>query len=386
MTAVISRHSVTAQLNNGENVKGISGSFTVDEGWSPYVQATLVCKTPASLVGVDPRGAARVLLRVGQTFGDSPKVSALTALFAGPAKRVSGVTAAWVGKSIAQITAMFFIPFNGFGIRASTRRFANLGLRRRSIDRLADTVTLTLASDEALLQDYALVGGATFTPQIVSVEYPFVDLRSTVMSVLELIGTMLHTSGPIFTANIDPETSKWSPGQSAWDYLAPLVQKAGGRLWCDEQRRWFLTQANLTTPGLVPLSYANTAVDIRDEINRDGDWCDAVVVIYKWSVPLNGGGVQQFVQYDTAAISSPTRVRTFTYEDTIFPGTGAAQQILTRALSLGRSLEVSALSDYTLSPGQATTVTTLPGDVTAVVVTAVTFNWPANEMSIKTRT
>lgn len=108
---MISAHTYTLTLpTRATPIPLRSGSITVDGNGAPYINADLNIPLPATAVLglLDPRQAKRGILAVEQS--------------------------------------------TAFG--KVTRSF-NLGLRRRRINHRAATCTLTLASDEALLQDYA---------------------------------------------------------------------------------------------------------------------------------------------------------------------------------------------------------------------------------------
>ncbi|SMQ73456.1 hypothetical protein [Agreia sp. VKM Ac-1783] len=124
----LSIHTYSAKLTTPDaplSIKG--GSITLDEGWSPYVRGTITIAIPAlaTLARLDPRTNPRLSVSAGCTFQ-------------------------WNG-----------VDLNGFYLPPTSRTF-NVVLRERTVDHVAGEVTLTLASDEALLQDYALVATAPF--------------------------------------------------------------------------------------------------------------------------------------------------------------------------------------------------------------------------------
>lgn len=94
------------------------GAAALDEGWSPYVQCDLTVTTPPPemLDRLDPR--------------DSPRVT---------------------------VEASAYAVAPGQTVETSTRTL-DLLLRARTIDHNAGTTALTLAGDDATLQDYKLIG------------------------------------------------------------------------------------------------------------------------------------------------------------------------------------------------------------------------------------
>lgn len=366
----ISAHTIEAYI--GTTVLPIiDASITLDEGWSPYVQASLTTPFNASLLtALDPRNTVRVKIYVQQSYGVSELLSALSATFG--SGTIATVTAAWTGDTLADISEAYFTPYNVSGVNYNYRRSFDLTLRARSIDPANSTITLELSSDEALLQDYALVSTIPYVPT-------FFNVREIVSETLNRIGRVLTPGAADGT--IAPDAAEWLPGQTAWEYLQPLVQSVGLRLYADEKRRFYLIPDLTTNPGLVELEATDTIKNASDTISRDDDlWFDAVVITYKW---VNSLGETELA-YDIAANDPFSKVVHFEYE-TAYPGAGAAQAILDRAQNRGRTNDVQAVSDYRVTPSTACTITLTDLPLQAGYVSAVTWNYPNDEMTVKTR-
>lgn len=151
-----STHVYTAALIGAPDVplsvKG--GRLTLDEGRAPHVQGTLdiALPTESTLTALDPRAGARV-------------------------------------RVVANATYPTF----------STTRTFNMGLRSRPIQHRDATVTLALASDEALLDDYATLADDA-TPFTLSA-----SLRAVINYVLgEVIPGASLTATPAGDANVTP--------------------------------------------------------------------------------------------------------------------------------------------------------------------------------------
>ncbi|WP_025159368.1 hypothetical protein [Leifsonia aquatica] len=370
----IDQHTFSASVNvTGGTLAPESARITLDEGWSPYIQAEVTCAAPAGAVleRIDPREDVRASLVLRRDFGGSDPASVLSAQFAG--KKASAVTTAWAGLHARDVTAAHFYPWNDFGVRLPTTRTMNLSVRSRRRGHRDGTLVLTLASDEALLQDYKLVDTQPYTPTLSSV-------RAVVQAVLGRIGRALVPGTADGT--IDAAASIWKPGVSGWDYLAPLVQQAALRLWCDEFGLFHLDAgAVATATGSLALSYTGTVTAAEDSIDRDtDDWYDAVIITYSWTDAL---GVQQ-TAYDAATTPGYSRALALEY-DTPYPGPGAAQAVLNRAIGRGRVLSPTAVSDYAATPGQPVTITLDDTPIQTGYVSSVVFEWPADEMTVKTR-
>lgn len=143
------------------------------------------------------------------------------------------------------------------------------------------------------------------------------------------------------------------PGVKDWDFLRPILQASGLRLFCDEQRVWRLVNPTTYLPaGTLTLSDPKRG---SDRISREsGDWVNAVVVKYTW---IDDDGLQQ-VAYD-AAYSGLGDVLLLVENNSRYPGPGAAAVILARYTGRGRVQDITALPELAATPGMALS-TTLP--------------------------
>jgi hypothetical protein len=366
----ISLHTIEALV--GDTVIPVKdASITIDEGWSPYVQGRFTAPLQASLLAsLDPRNKARVKFYVNQKYGLSEKLSVLSATFGGGT--IATVTAAWTGDTLADISAAYFTPYNVSGVNYNYRRGFDLTLRSRTINIRANEMSFEVSSDEALLQDYALVSELPYTPT-------FFNVRSIVQYVLLQIGAVLQPG--IIDGTVEPDAAIWEPGQTAWDYVTPLLSATGLRLYNDEKRRWYLIDDTYTVPGTVELEATGTITEATDTISRDdNEWYDAVVITYTFVNDLG----ETIKAYDTASVEGYSKVLHLEYESA-FPGAGAAQRILDRAITRGRVNGVEAVSDYRVTPAQAYTLELTGFPIQDGYISAVQWDYPANEMTITTR-
>jgi len=211
---------ITATLD-GDPLEIIRAQVSLDDSWSPYVQATLTVK---GHLPIDPEdGAPRVVCT---------------------------------------------------GTQAGHTRTFDLAIdRRRNND--DGTATLELCSDEIRLHRYKRVAYTAYTPSTNS-------LRTLVQETLtEVLPGATLEAGP--DAAIAPADLVWSPGQSAKDFIWPSIEKAGLRLWCDESRDWHLDESPMILPGSIEVDYdGDTLVNYADDIDLN-DRYDAVVITYKWT-------------------------------------------------------------------------------------------------------
>lgn len=369
---MISRHEYLLEIiGAGHQVSPVSGTVTLDESWSPYVQASLTIPLPNDpdvLNALDPRTGSRVRITLAQRFGGSEPLSVLSEQFAG--MTLADVSAAWDGLNLSGISGQYGRPYNAFGTRPSTNRRLFLGVRDRNVRYSSATVDLQLASDEARLMDLANLDRTPRAPEGVTV-------RGCVQLVLDAIGAVL-TPG---TDDGVPEADavSWMPGQTAWDYVDAIVKAAGLRLWCDEAGRWLLTQPLAPTEGALAIS-GSSVTELEEDVSRDEGWFDSVVVIYRWR---DSGGVER-ERYDIASLPNASRTYTVEYNRP-WPGDGAAAAILARARGRGRIMAASGVSNYDATTGQALTVSTAYAPIQTGLTTRVEWDLATDEMQVRSR-
>lgn len=181
----------------------------------------------------------------------------------------------------------------------------------------------------------------------------------------------------------DPESLVWQAGQSAMDFLMPIVQSVGLRLVCDETRTWTLRDENYTAPGLVDIRYGVNMIDADDTISRNSDtWFDGMVCTYRWTAP--NGTAQKRI--DAFALSAnPTRVVSLERE-TAYPGKGLAEYAVRRAQGRGREVSGVMVSDWSARPEQSVQII-LPSQLPQTGITErVRFDLDRDRVEVTART
>lgn len=178
----------------------------------------------------------------------------------------------------------------------------------------------------------------------------------------------------------DPDLFVWGPGVSAWEFLQPFTASTSTRLFCDEQRKWWLIEpGEYSVPGVVTISPDNTTEG--SDLIELGDpdiYCTGVVVVYSWT---DSKGVER-TRRDTAGSPGLVLVQEINRP---YPGPGVAAWMLNRRTGQGRLQEVTALVDWTTTPAMQVSVT-LPGTLDQVgQVEAVEWGFTDGLMAITTR-
>lgn len=341
----------------------VEGTVALDESWAPYASASLTLPLPDKdvLARLDPRAKARIRITTHQSFGTSQPLSAFNGATLG------ALSTRYAGQTLLGISTDHGTGYNPEGVRPPTSRVLDLCVRSRIVDRVQSTVTLYATSDEGLLMDFApdtaRTSGAT--------------VRGAVNLALSSIGAVLQPGTS--DGSVDSEATVWEPGVSGWDFTSPLVDAAGLRLFCDEQRRWWLVEPLQASDAALYLS-AENLTQAEDMISRDEGWFDAVTVKYTW---VDAAGLQ-VVRYDVAAPNGYSKMETVTL-DRKWPGSGAAAAMLARARGRGQITSAEAVSNYDSEPGAFLRLS-LPGSaVQTGVVSRVEWRLGSDDMTVQSR-
>lgn len=329
---MISAHEYTLHVA-GHTLPISGGWVTLDETWSPYIQAEVTISLPPAdvLRSLDPRREGRALVTLAARYGAPAPVADLTALFGG--QPLSAITEEWSGLPLRAITASLSEPYNASGHRDTSWRRLDLGVIGRRIDRRAATVTLELSSDEVLLQDYRPMT-ATLPPSL--------SVRTCVATALARIGATLTPGAADGT--VEADAVLWEVGTTAWDYAHSLVDAVGLRLWCDAERRWHLDQP--LDPSTSPSVYVvrmESAHELDETLSRE-PWATGVIVSYTWDGPDG----DRLTVHDTAGSGSCI------YQHEVrrpYPGPGAAAAILARMRARGSLVTARQTATYDVAPG-----------------------------------
>lgn len=405
-----------AYLTTASGVRVYPENITVslDEARAPYAEATIVVDRDAiPLTDLDPRQGDRLQIHLQQDFGDLIYNSEITADFGGD---VSNITAGVVPMVVDTFTRRYARPWNifeaglplstltalyggsvaamsvaglvdvwriskvlhstgSFNPAPSTIFDGNLGIRNVVEDYVNQTVTIELASDEALAQDRYGYGA--------DVPFFFSTLRAAVefMLIYADVGSYgagkLDPAGGDFTLSTTYTVENYfaNIGKNLWDDLLALVQSCGFTLYCDENRLWHLESTTVTS-GTLELKDNDNITAFRRVLARDQLWYSNVNIEYATEVDQ---------AYDPA---TPMGARRYLYLDRKESSTievDGALSILQRTKSRGESYEVEAINNFSARPRQTITtdVTGLP--LMSGVVQSVAWELPSARMSIELR-
>lgn len=175
----------------------------------------------------------------------------------------------------------------------------------------------------------------------------------------------------------------WKAGDSAIDFINPVVQAFRRRLVCDENRVWTLRDETHVAPGSLSIRHAINLIDGDDVISRDsGLWFDAAVVRYSW---IDASGNARTAT-DSYALNTPyTRLVTLERSGA-YPGPGFAEYVVRRAQGRGRELRLTTVADWSARAEQPFTAVLEGAPIQVGRTSRVDFDLSIDEMTVTTRT
>jgi hypothetical protein len=407
---VLSDHYAVITLPNGDSVEPISVNVTVDETWAPYVQASVVVPTNLITDNIDPRIGARIKLRLQQDFGDLIFLYELTNDFGGS---VSAVTAAYSPVTLLEITRTYSKPWNifepsrpisyitgiyggdvsditaaglttvwkmtkfiqdegSFNVQPSTIFESDLGVRSINYNYLSKEATIQLSSDEAQAQDVHGYGD--------DVMVTYYTLRDLINEALNFIGTELEpgAADQAFPLGYNLEKYEVNVPNTLWDFIETITTASGLKVYCDELRRWYLIE-DTAIIGDLELNDLDNITAFDKTLSRENLWYNEAVIQYE--DPVLGTIFDKYYQPGTGNTRTLYKLK----EYMVFPGNGAAQSIVQRALTRGETYTVEAIANFDARPRQTLSVD-ITGETTKTgIVQSITWTLPSARMSVDIR-
>ena len=315
-------------------------SLDFDETRSPRVQARVECVLPETwddLERLDPLAGVRVELDVGY-------------------RRPGG------DQDVATIV--------------------DLGLRRRNVDWASGTVTLTLASDEALVNDASPVAVGSLSA------------ASTAAGVQTLLEQAISPA-PNYTATVAGDAAvSVEAVTDRWGTMQDLADRRELALFDDGLRNWFLRPVPVLAgapAATLAVGKGGTVLAPEADLARD-DWFNYVCLRYRWRNTAGADQVVTATAYTSSglyAITGDAGKRILLDERNVptkqLDANAAARAVLARQLSRARSFTFSAIAAYWLRPGSTVRVTLPGGKPESHLVSRVAFSPIAGTMTVSTR-
>lgn len=214
-------------------------------------------------------------------------------------------------------------------------------------DLLADTVTLDVASDEALIIDW---GERTSASTFAGVDYPLVtDIAEQVLQLTYGypigIGVIGVPPGPPSAQN-----RVVAPGETYWDYLTALVGSVGKDLWWSwDGAVYFHNRGTPIGTSMYVVPPVDQLLSCNVEHSREGDYADHVIT--EWTI---GEPTYSIVTPPGSGTSVTVQNYAFGRADAVNGGAGGGSRA--RQKSVTAAVSSSALAPVSLRDSMAETL------------------------------
>lgn len=183
-----------------------------------------------------------------------------------------------------------------------------------------------------------------------------------------------------------PEMLLWRRGQTARDFLKPILETYGLRLFCGTNRafqavrRDYVLSALPVTTADISNVYTASEPSSIDAQHPDGSplWADAVSIRYTW---LDTDGVQQ-ERFDVAAPAGYTRLYSLELTNTPYPGPGQASYLRDRFMLRRAEFAFDRRLDFFATPGYRSRVDLSDGTLLIGYVDRASMDFFTGRMSV----
>lgn len=340
---------LTWEMRYGTTVlTALSGNITIDDQNIPAIVAQAVVPyDPAVFDAIDPRQTPvpRVTLSGRFTRWASRSVADLSAhLVANDVATVADLSSLWAGKSVSDITAQFGNPLDATagGNTVPDTMVMNLHVREISHDYL--TMTVSMASDEALLLDWAgsSIWDLSDLSELLQSFNQNVTSSYVNIALITVLGYMLDPSpydDEFVSAGFEFDLLA-TLAMNAWEIARPALEDGDLKLRVNPSGIGFSLQRPENSIKAVqgidsPWSHLFLPEDVlsaRPVRSRTGDWYDSAM--------LTEDGVGGGFGYPS------NQVHTRTYIEKFPAGSGLtdswAENIVRRSVNRGELIEITA--------------------------------------------
>ena len=212
--------------------------------------------------------------------------------------------------------------------------------------------------------------------------------RSALTSLRDIINYVLSTSIGALT-QLEPGAADytyspayeffWRPNQTGWDILNALVTAAGLVLFCDEAGNWYLNTAG-SVSGDLYLKDDDNITMLSSRIDRNsGTFFDYAVVEYSYP-----GEVNSFQTFGISGFDI-SKDAYFYRENVQNPGGNAAQALVLRGMTRGKTYSVEAINNFDARPRQTMTIDVTDEPVKTAIIQSISWALPSARMSVDIR-
>jgi hypothetical protein len=185
-----------------------------------------------------------------------------------------------------------------------------------------------------------------------------------------------------------PENLLWSSGVSGYDFVKPILDAVGLRLFLRQDGVWCLADNGYTVPGQLAIQYGSNLYEGSEllsigETDADGFPmnADAVILRYSWTDAITGA---ERSATDTATTASYKRPWVQDI-DLPFPGPGQAKFLLQRLQARRYRIDASVRPDWTARPGMTALISLANRPAQTGYVQALEFDVARGVMDVTTK-
>lgn len=268
-----------------------AGNLNIDDQNVPAITTSFGVPYDAALFDqIDPQAAPppRVMLTGRFTQWASKDVSDVTAyLIQNGITTVATLSTLWAGKTVADITAMFGTPLDAAVGGNLTPQVMSLDMHVREISHDYATMTLSLASDEALLMDWAPTSPEDMdtindnrvwsTTQQNEARYWVDPVLATILS--RALDPNVYASKLLSVDNAF--VVDWTTWDTGWNLIRPVLEDTDLKLRINRDGVGFSLQLpENEIPGKLwyPVFTEAEVLTARLVRSRSGDWYDSALV------------------------------------------------------------------------------------------------------------
>ena len=363
-----------------------TGSISIDDQNVPAITATIVVPRDDSFLAlIDPRQTVppRVQLIGSLSHWHSTPISRLSDYAARHGGTLASLSAAWTGLQVRDVSALFGTPLYQLAPDAPESMSLDLHVRDVSYDDWE--MVVSLASDEALLMDWAPTSGQDLIA--ISDEMGGGDPQKVATWVNPFLSVVLGytlTPGPYDgSALSDTYTNilDWSRWSSAWDMFRPAIEDTDLKLRVRPSGRGFTLERPenpINSPADHSWLFSDAdVISVRHARSRTGDWYDSTLLT---TSEMAGGTT---VGYPSPGRHSRTYVEIV--PDTFKPTLSMAQNIATRSANRGQFIDIVAPIQLGVFMRDEFTYVRVIGEGTPEqwIVKSVTYDFAAGTMNIR---
>lgn len=298
-----------------------AGTINIDEMNVPAITVSITAPLDPDIAALDPRQTPAPRGSLTGTYTDwaSLPISAVTDYIADQGiTTLAGLSTEWSGLELRDVSALFGAPLHSGAIdhEAGDAMDLHLHIREIEVDEGARTMSILLASDEALLTDWGVTDGLDFAAigeyaENMNVQWARTYIDPILQHVLG-IRTDVNAYTNTMLSTVYTDVINRTIDMSAWEMIRQPLDDADLKLRPGRDGRGFSLQAptnELPDKPWFSLIRAEDVQSVRRRLSRNDDWYD--------SVSLSSGD-------DLATRifkGGPTGVHSRTYRETFPDGT-----------------------------------------------------------------